>query len=195
MNTTVVNIRRNEYDVYIGREGHGQDGMFGNPFSAIKDGGRERAIALYRQYFHKRLRVDSEFFSRVEELRGKRLGCFCKPKACHGDIIADYLDIESKVRPYVITLMKNGFYTFSSCDGGNGHDFKKRMIRIDVDGPISYSVSEHGEEKYLKRFSELCCFIESQKWTYCSVLLRRTYIVTSITMELEAMIHFELIWN
>jgi hypothetical protein len=25
-------------------------------------------------------------------LRGKTLGCFCKPHPCHGDIIAAYLD-------------------------------------------------------------------------------------------------------
>jgi len=97
MKTTVVNISRNEYDVYIGREGHGHDGTFGNPFSAMRDGGRERAIALYREYFYRRLRVDPEFVIRVELLRGKRLGCFCKPKACHGDVIADYLDNRMKV--------------------------------------------------------------------------------------------------
>ena len=97
MKTTVVNIRRNEYDMYIGRAGHGHDGIFGNPFSATKDGGRERAIALYREYFLKRLRTDQEFATRIEGLRGKRLGCFCKPKACHGDVIAEYLENTMKV--------------------------------------------------------------------------------------------------
>lgn len=89
-----MNLRRNEYDVYIGRAGHGQDGIFGNPFSAAKDGGRERAVALYREYFLKRLRIDTEFATRVEELRGKRLGCFCAPKLCHGNVIVNYLDVE-----------------------------------------------------------------------------------------------------
>lgn len=27
-----------------------------------------------------------------KELKGKILGCFCKPKACHCDIIKEYLD-------------------------------------------------------------------------------------------------------
>lgn len=97
MRTTVVNIRTQEHDVYVGREGHGQDGYWGNPFSAMRDGGRERAIALYREYFLKRLRVDPEFAVRVETLRGKRLGCFCKPKACHGDVIVEYLEKPMKV--------------------------------------------------------------------------------------------------
>ena len=30
--TRVVNIRKEAYDVYIGRAGKGQDGYFGNPF-------------------------------------------------------------------------------------------------------------------------------------------------------------------
>ena len=32
MDTTVVNLFKNKYDVYIGRAGKGQDGYFGNPF-------------------------------------------------------------------------------------------------------------------------------------------------------------------
>ena len=97
MTTTVVNIRFSEHDVYIGRAGHGQDGYWGNPFSGARDGGRERAVALYREYFLKRLRVDPEFARRTEALRGKRLGCFCKPKACHGDVIVEYLEKPMKV--------------------------------------------------------------------------------------------------
>lgn len=196
--TTVVNIRTSKYDVYIGREGHGQDGIFGNPYSAMGDGGRDRAIALYREYFYKRLRIDSEFATNVEVLRGKRLGCFCEPKQCHGHIIADYLNIEPGVKPFVDKLMQNGFYTFSSCDGGNGHSFRKRTIKIDVDQPtIGYSIPKYGEEKCFKRFTKLCRFIESQKWTYCSVLLVRTYIINNENngRKLEANVHFTLVWN
>jgi hypothetical protein len=28
----------------------------------------------------------------VLQLAGKRLGCHCKPLACHGDILADYVN-------------------------------------------------------------------------------------------------------
>lgn len=97
MKTTVVNIRYSKYDIYIGRAGHGHSGYFGNPFSASKNGGRENAIALYREYFYKRLRVDPEFARRTKGLKGKRLGCFCKPKNCHGDIIVEYLERIMKV--------------------------------------------------------------------------------------------------
>ena len=30
--------------------------------------------------------------SEVLKLSGKRLGCYCKPSKCHGDILADYLN-------------------------------------------------------------------------------------------------------
>lgn len=96
MKATVVNILTHEYDIYIGREGHGHDGYWGNPYSVIRDGGRERVIVSYREYFLKRLRVDPEFARQIIKLKGKRLGCFCKPKACHGDVIAEYLNRKLK---------------------------------------------------------------------------------------------------
>jgi hypothetical protein len=97
--TRIVNIRSGEpYDVYIGRPGKGQEGYFGNPhpigFCEICDcrHGRELAISAYKVYFMFRLESDPEFKRRVLELKDKVLGCFCKPAACHGDIIAEYLD-------------------------------------------------------------------------------------------------------
>lgn len=119
MKTTVVNIRTHKYDVYIGREGHGQDGCFGNPFSVARDGGRERVIVLYREYLLKRLRVDQEFARRIEGLRGKRLGCFCKPKACHGDVIVEYLNSSSECK---------------SCSGGRGCSHIQPMVKVVVCG-------------------------------------------------------------
>ena len=92
MKTIVVNIRRQECDVYIGRAGHGHDGYFGNPFNTARDGGRDKVIELYREYFLNRLKIDAEFAERIKGLIGKRLGCFCKPDACHGDVIVEYLD-------------------------------------------------------------------------------------------------------
>jgi hypothetical protein len=118
MKTTVVNIRRNKYDVYIGRAGHGHDGTFGNPFSAIRDGGRENAVALYREYFLNRIRIDPEFASQIQSLKGKRLGCFCAPKLCHGNIIVEYLENTMKV------LVCGGR------DWTNGRVIRKRLIDL-----------------------------------------------------------------
>lgn len=92
--TKVVNFYKEPFDVYIGRAGKGQSGLYGNPF-ALKDGSREDAIDKFREYFYHRISVDAEYHKAVLQLRGKILGCpgGCKPNlACHGDIYAEYLN-------------------------------------------------------------------------------------------------------
>jgi hypothetical protein len=89
--TIVVHIK-DGYDVYIGRAGKGQDGYFGNPFPLDREAQRSLVLARYKGYFQARIASDPEFKRRVEELKGKRLGCFCAPKRCHGDTLAEYLN-------------------------------------------------------------------------------------------------------
>ena len=93
--TRVVNKRKESFDVYIGR-----GSQFGNPFTHIKDketkaefivNSREEAIAKYREWFYAKIESSIIFRRAVENLRGKTLGCFCAPLACHGDIIKEYL--------------------------------------------------------------------------------------------------------
>jgi hypothetical protein len=90
--TKVVNLYKEPYDVYIGRPGKGQDGYFGNPFRVGVDGPSEVVLGLYRQYLELRTKEEPEFLRRILELRGKTLGCFCKPKPCHGDVILEFLE-------------------------------------------------------------------------------------------------------
>lgn len=104
MPTTVVNLKHDEYDVYIGRAGHGQSGYFGNPhtmggvYCHECKGHHDRAdsIAHFKIDFLKRIESDKEYRRRVLELRNKRLGCFCKQAAyevqCHGDVYKEWLD-------------------------------------------------------------------------------------------------------
>lgn len=86
MQTIVVNIKIEPFDVYIGRAGRGKDGYFGNPFHIGPGISREDAIERFERYFADRIEKDSEFKRRILALNGKRLGCFCKPDACHGDV-------------------------------------------------------------------------------------------------------------
>jgi len=89
--TTVENIASvtfNRSNVYIGR---GRGSKFGNPYT-LKDHTREEAIAKFKTYFIERVKRDDEFAQAVRELRGKVLVCFCAPQACHGNVIADYVD-------------------------------------------------------------------------------------------------------
>jgi hypothetical protein len=89
--TTVVNKRTSsEYDVFIGRPS-----LFGNPFIIGRDGSRKEVVQKYKIYLYERVRSDKEFKREVEKLRGKRLGCFCCPKLCHGDVIVEYLNVPS----------------------------------------------------------------------------------------------------
>lgn len=86
--TTVVNKYHNKpYDVYIGR-----GSIWGNPFSHLnstkatnKVETREEAIEQYAKW----IQTQPELLTRIHELKGKTLCCFCKPKACHGDVLAE----------------------------------------------------------------------------------------------------------
>lgn len=92
--TRVVNIAKGEpYDVYIGRSCKNSDGYFGNPFVIGQNGDRADVIKKFERYFAERIGSDPEYRHRVLELQGKRLGCYCKPLACHGDIIAEWVDL------------------------------------------------------------------------------------------------------
>ena len=78
--------------IYIGRAGHGFNGHFGNPFVKGIDGQRGEVISKYRAYIRERLANDAEFKQAVRGLAGKTLVCFCKPRACHGDVLAEWAD-------------------------------------------------------------------------------------------------------
>ena len=88
----VVNLRTEDFDRYIGRKGRGWNGYFGNPVCRRKTDTRGATLDSFRAYFYKRLETDDEFRRLVNELKGLRLGCFCKPNPCHGDVIAEYLN-------------------------------------------------------------------------------------------------------
>jgi hypothetical protein len=85
--TTVVNVKHTKCDVFIYR-----GTPFGNPFDYMQLGiTRTECIEMYRQWFYKKLN-DPVFRDKVLTLKGKTLGCWCKPDACHGDVIVEYLE-------------------------------------------------------------------------------------------------------
>jgi hypothetical protein len=82
--TRVVNRKVEMFDVSIGR-----DSKWGNPFFIGAEGNtREAVIAKYRSY----LLCRPDLLAALEELRGKRLGCFCAPAECHGDVLVELLE-------------------------------------------------------------------------------------------------------
>jgi len=72
-----------QYDVYIGR-----GSKWGNPFEIGVDGNRKEVIDKYRQYILTR----DDLIDTLSELNDKVLGCWCKPKACHGDVLKELID-------------------------------------------------------------------------------------------------------
>lgn len=79
-----ANKYKEQYDVYIGR-----GSKWGNPFSMKdrSDEERNRVCDEYEKYFW-----TTDLPNQLHELIGKRLGCFCKPKRCHGDFLADLVN-------------------------------------------------------------------------------------------------------
>lgn len=92
--TRVVNIRggRNRdittedgFDIYIGRPGN-----WGNPFRMGEHGTRGEVCDKHMEWLDgKREAPNGQKPPTKEEIKkrltGRRLGCFCAPKRCHGD--------------------------------------------------------------------------------------------------------------
>jgi hypothetical protein len=91
MATKVVHCKKYpHYDVYIGRPG-----PWGNPFSHLETSAaqfkvdtREEAIAKYQEW----IKTQPQLLAQLPELKGKVLGCWCKPFKCHGDVLAALAD-------------------------------------------------------------------------------------------------------
>lgn len=92
--TKVVHCKKQPYDVYIGRPS-----KFGNPFSH-----KEGTLALYKCATRKEsIQRFSEWIMNgdgqhllddLHELRGKVLGCWCKPQPCHGDVLVELVNMK-----------------------------------------------------------------------------------------------------
>ena len=106
-----TNCGENECNFYCGRHKNKDtkrnDNPLGNPFThngvrtsiaSLSFKTREEAIDAFGEYFDEMYGKDEELTSAFDEIyenykNGKEiwLGCFCKPKSCHCDIIADRL--------------------------------------------------------------------------------------------------------
>lgn len=90
--TRVVNLYREAYDVYIGRPGKGMAGPWGNPFPVPRGASPDASLIQYEQYLRNKVATDPQFRKDLLALQGKVLGCFCKPKPCHGDIMIQVIN-------------------------------------------------------------------------------------------------------
>ena len=90
MKAVAVNLKTHHFDVYCGR-----GSIWGNPYShRIYSKAqyivptRKEAIESYRKW----IMGQPDLLGRLGELRGKRLGCYCKPLSCHCDILSDLVN-------------------------------------------------------------------------------------------------------
>ena len=98
--TTVVNLKGHRDDpkyadvIYVGRAMHRggwhlAGSPLANPFRPGPDGTREEVMARYREYLMSR----PDLLELVPPLRGRRLGCWCRPLPCHAEILAEVADV------------------------------------------------------------------------------------------------------
>lgn len=91
LSSKVVHCKKEPYDIYIGRPT-----KWGNPFSdkrwntapnfQVKN--RQEAIEKHKEW----ILTNTYLMKDLQELKGKTLGCWCKPKPCHGDILVELID-------------------------------------------------------------------------------------------------------
>ena len=96
--TTVVHCMKEDYDIYIGRGNDpktGEPSIWGNPFSFKEDTlaefkakDRNDSINKHREW----IKTQPHLLANIYKLKGKRLGCWCSPKLCHGHTLAAIAD-------------------------------------------------------------------------------------------------------
>lgn len=83
------------FDIYIGRAVHRKGfhrSKWANDVAITLRGprvvSRQMALDAYRAH----LEHSPDLLAALPELKGKVLGCWCKPEACHGDLLAELAD-------------------------------------------------------------------------------------------------------
>jgi len=94
---SVVHCKKAPFDVYIGRPS-----KWGNPFEIPQDGNRETVIRKFREWLPKQ----PELMAALPELKGKTLGCWCAPQACHGEILLELANGVSNSSPTETSLFE-----------------------------------------------------------------------------------------
>jgi len=87
---TVVHVRKTKGPFhYIGRAfAEFGESIWRNPFEIELGCGRKCVLERYEAYVRSR----PELMAQLHTLKGKALGCWCKPKACHGDVLVKLIE-------------------------------------------------------------------------------------------------------
>ena len=100
----------NSDNVYIGRAGvvfidkerfPKRASIFANPYRIDKNTSREEVLEKYKKYIIEKILNDKSFYLELLKLRGKKLGCWCHPEPCHGDILLEL------IKKFELCVIKN----------------------------------------------------------------------------------------
>lgn len=142
--------------IYCGRRVHHIEGTFDSPFRNDVPGvthmDHDAAIFAFEQRFRQKLSQDPELIEKLVGLRNKTLGCWCKPKACHCDVLLKLADEYANIGKAELQEMKamagvaaaaeaaeaaeideNGFWLYD----GDVWDPEGWMDDYDDDGPLT----------------------------------------------------------
>ena len=64
--------------------------IWANPFKV--ENNREDVITQYELYIRRKINSDDNIKRLLLDLKGKTLGCWCKPNSCHGDILLKLIE-------------------------------------------------------------------------------------------------------
>jgi len=88
----IKNIKKDEeYDIYIGRSPQGKKvNPLCNSYHEHIHGDRKKCIQMFAYDFRVKWKLNPEFRQAIIDATDKRLGCFCHPKTCHGEVIVAF---------------------------------------------------------------------------------------------------------
>ncbi len=68
------------------------ESIWANPFRLDRGEARSVVLDRYRSYISRRLDNEPGLRSQLADLQGQRLGCWCAPKLCHGDVLVELIE-------------------------------------------------------------------------------------------------------
>lgn len=95
-----------EENVYIGRGGvvfiekerfPKRGSKFLNPFKIGRDGNRDEVLQKYKIYICDKLKEDKKLMDELNKMKGKKIGCWCCPEKCHGDILVEIIETINEI--------------------------------------------------------------------------------------------------
>jgi uncharacterized protein YcbK (DUF882 family) len=96
MKIKVININKYEGDDYIFI---GRPSAYGNPYSSkersqaeFKVDTKKEAIEKYREYILNNVNILDDLITELKQNQYTKIGCFCKPAGCHGDVLKQLIE-------------------------------------------------------------------------------------------------------